>query len=80
MMTLKEKYEREKKEILQDAEVIESATDWTSYLLQGSCCDSSERASKRMEWVERAISNFVKHHKKEILMLAAQMCRDSIGE
>lgn len=80
MMTLKEKYEEEKMEILRDAEVIETATDWSSCLMYGSGFDTSDRANKRMEWVERAISSYVKQHKKEILTLAAQMCRDSIGE
>jgi len=50
-MTLREKYEKEKKEILQDAEQIETATDWRSYLMHGSACDSSKRAQARMEWV-----------------------------
>jgi len=80
MLTLKEKYENEKKEILQDAEQIETATDWRSYLMHGSACDSSKRAHARIEWVERATHEFVEQNKKTILKMAAEMCRDSIGE
>lgn len=80
-MTLKEWYEEKRKEILDDAEAIESASDYThSYLLHGKGCDSSTRASKRMEWVLAAEDELLKENKKRILSRAAQMCRDSLGE
>lgn len=80
-LTLKEQYEKEKRSIINDAVQLESASDYTkSYLKHGSSCDSSDRSQKRIHWVHKAEEEFLNNHKKEILSLAAEMCRDSIGE
>jgi len=80
-MTLKSEYEKEKNLRLQDAGQIENASGYTnSYLKHGSACDGSARASVRMEWVRQAERVFLEEYEKDILKLAAKLCRDSVGE
>ena len=79
--TLKDQYEEEKKLMKWDAEELESATGFShSCIYHGSAADSSDRASARYKWVMDAIDIITERQSKEILTLAAKLCRDSIGE
>jgi hypothetical protein len=81
MKKLKDKFEQEKKALLQDADQIGSASDYSGgYLRHGTCCDSSERSTKRMEWVHLAQKEFLEKNKRQILKRAAEMCREYAEE
>lgn len=84
-MTLKEKYELDKKQRREDAENIRRATDYRQgYLvwdtMTGHVCDSGSRATNRMIYVVNAERKFVEGHVREILDLAADLCLAEIGE
>lgn len=84
-MTLLEQFLEQKRQMLNDAQQIETATGYSAtgysdnYLMHGSRGDSSDRAKFRMEFVKRAEKEFVLEHRLAILARAAELCRQEIG-
>jgi len=82
MKTLRQLYEEQAVEYRADAQALREATDYTKQYVKfaPNICDSSNRASTRIAWVERAERAFIEKHKREILQLAADLCEEAIGE
>ena len=78
MITLRDKYEKEKQQAIEDAKQIRMAMNYNHPCLL-LCAASESRAKERMKWVKEAEAKFIEDNKKAIFELAAQMCEEYAG-
>ncbi len=71
--TLKESYLEEVENLKLDAYYLRIATDYCdSGIIKDDILDTTERASKRMQYVKEAEKEIIKKYMKEILFLASK--------
>ena len=82
-MSLSDEYEQKRKVLLNDAELIDTASDYVTAsghapcgLIHGKQLDMTARNKIRIEWVLKAESEFIEKNKQQILSRAAEMCRE----
>jgi predicted porin len=81
--TLKDKYEDEMKDLIRKADEIEKATSYKhgdGLEFSGTYHCSNSQNNDCMSWVRQAEKQFIDDNKKNILKLAAKMCREYAGE